>query len=209
MKVAVIAANGRSGRAFVDAALDAGMQVRAGVYGQAEFAYHKNLEVVVCDATDKKQVGNLLEGVDAVVSMIGHRPGSPAWVQTDATKTILAAVRKRGIVRFISLTGTGVRFDADKPGIIDRLANMAIKMIDPERIADGVAHAELLKSSQLDWTLVRVLKLTGGRHVGKVRLNLHGPAEMLTPRRRVAAAVVQLLQDNSFIRQAPIIIGER
>lgn len=208
MTIAVIAANGKSGRACVQALLEAGFEVRAGVYGAHDFAPSDTLEVIECDATKRNDVIHLLEGADAVVSMIGHTSGSPARVQTTATKTTLAAMGEFGIRRIISLTGTGVRFDGDRPSTVDRLANWAIHLIDRQRIEDGVAHAELLKSSQLDWTLLRVLKLTRSRHTGKVKFSLTGPVEWLTPRRRVAAAVVQLLQDNTYIRQAPIIIGE-
>lgn len=207
MNVSVLAANGKSGRACVHALLEAGYSVKAGVRGRHDFVPSDRLDIVDCDALKQDEVDQLVDGSDAIVSMIGHIPGSPSRLQTEAITNVLAAMRKHGVVRLISLTGTGVRFDGDRPSVIDRIANLAIKLIDPKRISDGIEHAEVLKRSQLDWTMIRVLKLSNGQHEGKVTFSLTGPAEFVTPRRRVAAATVQLLKENNYIRQAPIITG--
>ncbi len=205
--IAVIAANGRSGSAFVLQALSAGHIIRAGVRGQSFLPTHPNLTVIECDATNPQQVRQLITGSDAVVSFIGHVPKSPATVQTDAMKVLVAVMSEVGIKRLISLTGTGARFAGDTPSLIDRLLNIAVGLVDPARVSDGKTHAEVLKASSLDWTIVRVLKLGEGQHRGRVRLSATGPAELLTPRNRVAAAVLQLLDSNDYIRQAPIIAG--
>ena len=208
MTVAVLAANGRSGKAFVAAALAAGMNVRAGVHGTSTLPAHKNCVDVPCDATNSDEVERLLDGCDAVVSLIGHTPRSDGNVQADAMKTVVNAMRKLGIKRIISLTGTGVRVPGDTPNIVDKFATLFISTVDPQRVRDGKAHAEVLQASQLDWTIVRVLKLTNGTHEGRVRFSLTGPAEMTTPRARVAAAIVQLLQDGTYIHAMPIIKGK-
>lgn len=205
--IAVIAANGRTGKVFVEAALKAGYIVRAGIVGEAGFPPHKNLQVVGCNALDIDDVKKLLTGSDVAVSLIGHGKNSPARLQTDAVTNIIKAMNMIGIKRLISLTGTGVRFGNDTPSLADRLANIAIGVIDSARVKDGILHAEVLKDSQLDWTIVRVLKLTNGKHEGKVKFSLNGPAEYLTPRRRVAAAILQLIREDGYIRQAPIITG--
>lgn len=207
MIISVLAANGKSGKACVRALLDAGYIVRAGVRGSHDYISSERLDVIECDALKSEEVDQLVDGCDAVVSMIGHIPGSPPRLQTEAISNVLAAMRRHGVTRLISLTGTGVRFDGDRPSIVDRLANVAIKLIDPNRIRDGIEHAEALKRSQLDWTMIRVLKLSNGKHEGGVTFSLTGPAEFITPRRRVAAATVQLLKENNYIRQAPIITG--
>lgn len=206
-KVAVIAANGRTGVECVAALLQAGIRVRAGVHGSHAFMPDENLAIVQCDATNRHEVAELIAGCDAVVSTIGHGRNSPARLQTTAMQNCIDAMQSAGMTRLISITGTGVRMPGDQPSLIDRVANLAIRLIDPARIADGIAHAALLQSSSVDWTIVRVLKLTNGAHIGGVQFSLHGPAEWLTPRQRVAAAVVQLIQNGEYLRQAPIITG--
>jgi putative NADH-flavin reductase len=207
VKIAVIAANGRSGQTFVKAALDAGHQVIAGVYRQNDFIDSRNLVVKKCDATNKLDVANLVSGCDAVVCLIGHGRRSPPRVQSEAISNIISVMNQKKIKRLISLTGTGVRFDNDRPNLIDKILNFSIKLIDSERIKDGIEHAEILKKSNLDWTLIRVLKLTNGSHKGTVLFSRVGPAETFTPRSRVASAILDVAEDSKFIKEAPIIIG--
>lgn len=205
--IAVIAADGRSGREFVRLALDAGHKVRAGVYNDSTFPDHNRLTVLPCDATKADEVRALIQGSDTVVSMIGHGKHSPARVQTDAINVICEAMQQEGVSRIVSLTGTGVRFPGDTPSVFDRLANRAISIIDPKRVQDGIEHAKYLKQTSLNWTILRILKLGNGTHSGKVVMSLTGPAELLTPRTRAAAAALQVIKDETYLRQSPIITG--
>ncbi len=204
MKIAVIAAGGRSGRVFVQAAVASGHVIRAGVRNIKDSKADPRVEVVQCDATKLKDLRNLCKGQDAVVSFIGHVKGSPSNIQTRATENIVEVMRELQLQRFVSLTGTGVRMAGDNITLMDRFLNAGIKMIDPKRVKDGVMHVDVLKDSDLDWTVIRVLKLqNGGIHSFVLREN--GPPKSFVSRREVAQACLQVLEDESFIRQAPMI----
>lgn len=203
MKIAVIAANGRSGREFVKKALAAGYQVKAGVFS-TRIPEAKNLEVVTCNATDVEQMRGLIHGCDAVVSFIGHVKGSPATVQTDAIKNAVEAMKKENIKRIISLTGTGVRLPDDSPNLADKLINTLVTITDPDRVKDGIMHAKVLKESGLDWTIIRVLKLQNSKPKPFV-LRMHGPAKLITSRSEVADAVLVALADPNMVKQAPVV----
>lgn len=208
MKIAVIAANGRSGKAFVREALRAGHDVVAGVRGDSDLASHKHLKIRRCDATDPDEVRALLKGCDAVVSLIGHVKDSPRSVQTDATKVVVDAMHDAGISRIVSLTGTGVRFPGDRISIVDRLLNASIKAIDPARIQDGINHVKVLKASNLEWTIIRVLKLQDV-DTKPYRLTIHGPTKWYVGRKEVARAILEVLEHRSFVHRAPIISAEQ
>ena len=204
MNIAVVAANGRSGQAFVEAALAAGHTVKAGVRGKSYLTPHPNLSSVECDATNSAQLKNLLAGQNAVASFIGHVKGSDDDVQTIAIQKIVDAMKQVGMSRIVSLTGTGVRFAGDHISLVDRFLNLSIGIIDPARIKDGKNHVEALKASNLDWTIIRVLKL---QNVAPKPFTLleHGPTKWYVGRQEVAQAVLQVLEEGSFIKQAPII----
>ena len=204
MKIAVIAANGRSGQAFVEAALTAGHSISAGVRGKSYLKSHPSLTVVECDATNEAQLENLLSGQEAVASFIGHVKGSEPNVQTIAIQKVVDVMKALGVKRLISLTGTGVRFPGDKISLIDRFLNLSISIIDPARVKDGKNHVEVLKASDLDWTVIRVLKL---QNVPPKPFTLleHGPTKWYVGRQEVAQAVLQVLEQRSFVKQAPII----
>lgn len=203
MKIAVVAANGRSGQAFVKEALNAGHTVRAGIYGTHNLPAHKNLQIVNCDATNLSDIKNLVKNCDAVVSLIGHSKRSPADVQTVAIKNIIEAIVGTK-TKLVSLTGTGVRFAGDRPSMLDKFLNFGIKYVDPDRINDGVNHVEIIKASGANWTILRVLKLTNNQPKS-YKLSLHGPAKLFTSRFEVAQAIIEILATDKYLKKAPII----
>lgn len=185
-------------------ALAAGHEVRAGVFTKNNLGAHPKLTIVQCDATKEADVKNLITDCDAVVSLIGHVRGSTPDVQTVAIQKIVAIMKETGPRRLVSLTGTGVRFAGDKIILIDRFLNLGLNLVDPKRLKDGRNHAEVLKNSGLDWTLIRVLKLQNVKPRAFV-LSQHGPAKLFVGRKEVAQAILEVLAKGSFIKQAPII----
>lgn len=205
MLIAVIAANGRSGSEFVEAALMAGHNVRAGVLGSHDqLPDHHKIAVYKCDATKLHDVVTLSKGCDAIVSFIGHGKKTPKDVQTKCIKNCIQAAQKNNISRIVSLTGTGVRFPGDKITPVDQLMNLSISIIDPARVKDGIQHARILQKSDLDWTIIRVLKLTNGK-LQKYSLRRSGPTRIFTSRKTVAAAALSAIENKAFKKEAPIV----
>ena len=204
MNIAVVAANGRTGRAFVRTALKAGHSIRAGVHTTHTLKPHPNLTIVHCDATNEADITELLRGCQAVASFIGHEVKSPAHVQRDSMQTVTTVMQALNIRRIVSLTGTGVRLPGDKIPLIDRIVNFFVEKIDPARVQDGRDHLEVLTQSSLDWTVLRVLRLTTGP-LQPYMLREHGPTKWSTSRREVAAAALHIVQSDAFLQQAPII----
>lgn len=203
MKIAVIAANGRSGRVFVAAALAAGHSVTAGVHN-GSLPDEPGLRQIPCDANNRDDLARLVAGQDAVVSLIGHVKGSPPRLQTEAMKLLLPVMQAAGVQRLISLTGTGVRMPGDRITLIDRLLNAAVLLIDRQRIIDGREHVAVLQQSDIAWTVLRVLKLqTDMQH--NFILTAHGPTLPYVSRHDVAQAIVDVLEAESFQQQAPML----
>jgi len=205
MKIAVISANSRTGQAFVSQAVAEKLSIHAG------FNYHNNLatnqliKVIHCDATKKSDIKALIAGCDIVLSLIGHSNKSPSDLQTLAIQNVIESMKELKISRLISLTGTGVRQVNDKINILDYLLNISIRLIDPARIKDGIKHAQLIEKSGLNWTIVRVLKLTNQHNSAHLNLSEHGPSVLLTPRLEVARLIIQLIKTEEFYQKMPIV----
>ncbi len=203
--VAVIAAGGKSGQLVSGALVAHVYNVRAGFHHLPSPGIDPpNLTRFKCDANNKTDVSRLLAGADTVVSLIGHVRGSRPDIQTASTNIMIAVMTEYNITRFISLSGTGIRRPLDRITFIDRMMNASISFIDQARIRDGIDHAEILATSKLDYTLLRVLKLTNGA-AKPYQLRSSGPVQTFTPRASVASAVVEVISNNSFIRQMPMI----
>lgn len=204
MKIACIAANGQSGQAFVYAALEAGHSVNAGIHSTNPFKSKPNLRVVKIDANNVDDLIKLTKDQDAVVTFIGHGQNTSKDVQTIAIKNTIEAIKKNKIKRLVSLTGTGVRFKGDHIRFIDHFLNLSVKLVDYYRVKDGIDHVNLIKKSKTNWTVIRVLKLQNTRPKPFI-LTENGPTKVITSREEVAEAVLEVLEENSFIKKAPII----
>lgn len=206
MKICIFGADGRTGVEVVKECVKQGYQVIAFVYNDTAKAYlPEGIEIVKGDILNKEEVLNAMRGANAVISVVGHIKNSDPLMQTKGMTNIVEGMKNLDIERIISLTGTGVRIEGDTPSFFDRIGNAIIKIVDRKRIIDGINHAEVLKSSGLDWTILRVLKLTqiGSSNISYT-LTPHGPAEAVTSRKKVAKIMVDIVISNQYVGEMPV-----
>lgn len=204
--ICVFGADGRTGIEVVKEAVAKGHNVIAFIYDSRNAVnFDKKVKIICGNVLDYYAVVKAVENADAVISVVGHIKGSDPRMQTKGIANIIKAMKKSLVPRLISLTGTGVRVEGDKPSFIDLILNTVIEFIDPERIKDGIEHAEEIKKSDLDWTVLRVLKLTD-KVSDKVdyKLTEHGPVELTTSRNKVANIMVDLATSDKFINKMPV-----
>lgn len=209
MKICVFGADGRTGVEVVKYAKSQGFEVVAFVYGENSNKYFPN-DVVIKkgDVMNYENVLDAVKGVDAVVSVIGHIKGSLPLMQTNGMANIVQAMKEFGIRRVLSLTGTGARVEGDTPSLLDKVLNFFVKLIDPYRVKDGVLHVQVLQDSGLDFTVIRVLKLgNSDKDFTDYKLTDGGPAELESPRKKVAKVLIDLINDKKYIGKFPVISG--
>jgi uncharacterized protein YbjT (DUF2867 family) len=111
-----------------------------------------------------------------------------------------------GVKRLISMTGAGVPDPDDVfqgGGII---LTKALELLQHDRVADGWAHAEVIRSSDLDWTIVRCPKLTNVPATNKYKTGYIKAGLFDTiARADVADFILRCLQKREYIHSAPII----
>jgi putative NADH-flavin reductase len=186
-----------------------GFEVVAFVHSAGSTKYFPiDVAVKKGDIMDYDSVLEAIRGSDAVISVLGHIKGSDPFMQTKGMVNLAKAMEETGIKRLLSLTGTGARVSGDKPSILDKVLSTIVGMVDPERINDGIEHIKVLRESNLDWTVVRVLKLgKSNREINKYKLSAGGPAELLTSRKKAARVLVDLVKNKEYTGKLPIISG--
>ena len=207
MKLAVFGASGRTGRPLVEQALARGHEVRALVRDPAKLPLqHERLVLVRGDAMNAADVASTVAGTDAVLSVLGQTKGSPKDLQTVATRHMVAAMKAHGAGRIISLTGAGVRDPQDKPKPVDRVFGLLLAVAARDVLRDANAHAEVLRGSGLDYTLVRGPRLTEGPRTGVYRVGYVGKdSGTQASRADVADFMLRQLDDDSWVRRAPVV----
>ncbi|TCJ15950.1 SDR family oxidoreductase [Rubrobacter taiwanensis] len=208
MRVAVFGATGRTGRLVVERLLEEGHEVIAFVRDPSKIleGHDEKLRTVRGDVLDAAAVEEVVEEVDAVLVALGHTKTSPKDVQARGTQNIVAAMRRHGVRRLISLTGAGVRDPQDEPKVVDRAITGLLKLLQRDVLEDAERHAEIIRNSGLDWTLVRVPRLVDGERTGEYRAGYIGKdSGTRISRADVADFMVRQLTDDTYLRRAPVV----
>lgn len=208
MKLAIFGATGKTGRPLVEQALAQGHEVTALVRTPAKLTVQSdNLRVVQGDATDAMDVDRVVIGADAVLSALGHAKGSPNDVQTVATEHIVAAMKRRGVTRLVSLTGAGVRDPHDEPKFADKVIRFLLKTFAGKVLEDAENHADVLRQhDDIDWVMVRGPRLTNGPHTGEYRVGYVGKnSSTQISHADTADFMLTQLTDDTYLHQAPVV----
>jgi uncharacterized protein YbjT (DUF2867 family) len=202
MNLVVLGATGRTGILVVEQALAAGHTVTALVRSpQKLIAANPSLRVVAGEATDTLAVARALEGADAIISTLGGG-GS---VIADSTAAIVAAARQTGVRRIVVLSSWLV--ERDRLNAVTRLLT-GIGMGGV--IKDKSAGEQLLRDSDLDWTIVYASPLSDGPATGSAAVlpeNANRSMSQRISRTDVAAWMIQAATSDQQSRRAVGITG--
>lgn len=209
MRIALFGASGKTGKEFLRKALSANHKVKALARTPEKIPLdrHAELTVVEGNVLNETDVAETISGTEVVLSLFGHVKDSPKWLQTKGTKNIIGAMKNEGVKRVISLSGGGLPFpEKDRPKLPDLIIRTIMKLAVPTILNDAKAHAEVLKKSGLDWTIVRGPRLTEEPEKGAYRIGWVGVnASTEIGRADLADFLLTQLDDHRFVHQMPFV----
>ena len=207
MKIVVFGATGGAGLEVVRQALEAGHHVTGFVRTPSKISIqHPNLTLFQGDVMDSSAVEKAITGQDAVISTLGPvRPPVPHMMET-AAKNIVAAMQKHGIRQIISTTGAGVRQPEDQPKFMDHFIGLLLNLLAKEVVQDSAENVKVIRSSDLEWTIVRFPRLVTGAHTGKYRVG-YVSKESSTQFSRADGAdfILKELTEKKWVRKLPLV----
>jgi putative NADH-flavin reductase len=208
MKLLIFGASGHTGRELVRQALERGHSVTAFVRQPSKLSSpHPQLQVIQGDVGDTTAVREAVRNQDAVVSALGvGTPLKHDLTVIDGVRHIVQAMEADGPRRFLYLSFIGVAESRAAVGVVLRyIAPIPLR----EEIADHEAKEKLVRSSTLDWTIVRPPKLTNGPRTGKYRSGETIRTLMPLPtlsRADVADFMLRELETPAHVRGTPRIL---
>lgn len=207
MKLAIFGATGRTGKPLVKQALEAGHEVVALVRTPAKMPLpNDRLTVVQGDSMRASDVEMVVQGADAVISVLGQSKDAPKDLQTVSTRNIVAAMKKFGVKRLVSLTGAGVDAPQDKPKLFNHLIKFALTATSGQVLKDGEMHARVIKDSQLDWVIARGPMLNEGPFTGTYRTGWVGVnTGARISREDLADFLLKQVTDTTYLHQLPMV----
>ena len=205
--LALFGITGRTGLPLAEMLLQSGYRLKALARNPDKLPLkHPNLTVIRGNVLQYEDVRRTVEGTDAVISVIGPTKDSPPLMQTNGTRNIVKAMEESGVRRIISMTGGGVPAAPDQPKMPDKLIRLIMKLVAKKVLEDGTHHAEVLKATKLDWTVVRGPRLTNGPLTKQYRVGWVGVnASTSASRRDIADFITKELEAGKYIRQMPFI----
>jgi len=128
--------------------------------------YHPELEKFQGNALNRDDVYAALRDVDVVVQTLGvglRDLFAPVSLFSEATKLLLSAMKESGVKRLICITGFGA---GDSGQSISAFQRLPFDAVFGRAFADKTIQEQLIKSSDLDWTIVRPGVLAGNFFAG-------------------------------------------
>jgi putative NADH-flavin reductase len=219
MRLVIFGPTGGTGRRLVERAIAEGHEVTAFVRNPSRMtARHQRLRVVVGDAFDRGKVREAVAGNEAVISVLGsrqpsnplhpNRPGDPNGVLSASARNIVAAMKEHGLRRFVCQSAWGVGESKQDPGFAGAFfMKVLVPPLLRDEYADKEAQEDIVRESDLDWTIVRPMILTNGPWTN----DYHADVDLKPGRRpyiaRADAAdfLMRQLADDTFVRRTPAI----
>ena len=211
--VLVIGASRGIGLETVKALLRAGHSVRALARSASNIPIQEaGLDKVSGDALDRDTIRNALQDVDVVIQTLGvdFAPqlifeGTSLFSQS--TRILVDAMKAAGVKRLVSVTGLGA---GDSRGHGGLLYDAVVFPLLLKRVYDDKDVQEwIIRSSGLDWTIVRPGLLTNRPATGRYRVLTASKDWRFgaISRTDVADFLVRQVDDRALIGTSPLLIS--
>jgi len=205
MKLTIFGATGTTGTTITAQALAAGHDVTAVVRDASRLTIpdHPRLRVVTADIMDPISISQAVEDADAVISALGPRGTGPTTVIRDSVHSIIAAMDKTGSRRFVEVSGSIVADEGESLYMRYLVKPLARRTFLRHVCADMRAGENEIRSSDLDWTIVRPPSLNDKQSTGSYRtaIDQNLPHGFSISRADLAACMLALLDDPASVHR--------
>ena len=209
MNLLLFGASGAIGIKLTQQALSRGHHVKAFVRNPDKIKIsHPNLQIVIGDLSDKVAIQNSVKGSDVIVSVLGpplvrNYEGLPL---AEAHKNILSAMKDNGVNKFITLATPSVKFEKDQKSIATVLPGIMAKLFFPKPYKEIVEIGDIVKNSNVDWTIVRIIAPNNKPATGNIKVSFGDKKISFgISRDDIATFILKESEKGEYIKSMPII----
>lgn len=204
MRIVVIGATGRTGRAVVEQALGHGDEVVAFARQPERLELsHPRLTLAPGDVRELDSLRAALVGAEGVVSVIGAASGREVDTYSVGVGNIMQAMVESGVPRLAVMSASGTFHRSSRNLTVGY--RMMMKATLGGLYDDLERMEQRIMASQLEWTIVRAAGLTDGEFTGVYRIGDHGKPlanGQRISRADVAALLLKSLYTDRWLRRA-------
>jgi hypothetical protein len=115
-------------------------------------------------------------------------------------------MKDASVKRFITLATPSVKFEKDVRSFATVFPGIMARLIFPKPYKEIVAIGSLVKMTDLDWTIVRIIAPNEKPATGKVKVSFGDKKlNMSISREDIAAFILQEAEQGKYIKSMPII----
>lgn len=198
MKLFLLGATGRTGRQILDLARAHGHEVTAFVRSPQKLAATPGVRVVGGDPLDRDALAAAMAGHDAVLSALGLPPRQalrPSTLMTEFAATTVAAMTLAG-VRRLGIVSAAVLFP--EKGLFFAFFRWLLR----HHARDLRAMEEVIRAGDVEWTIARPPRLTGGPDEGfRAAVDALPAGGLAMSFRAVAAFLLDAVERREHVRE--------
>ena len=206
MKLVVFGASGGTGQEIIGQALEQGHEVTAFVRDPKKLAIKNSLHTIEGDTlNDQAAVARAISGHDAIICALGRANSlTSAGLIAGSMAAIVPEAKKQNVRRLILISAFGVGdSSSNAPLVMQLMYRLLLRGI----YRDKKAGEDIVKASDLDWTIIHPVMLTNGpktkAYRSGERLSLKGIPKI--SRADVAHFALAQLTDDTFLRKTAVI----
>jgi putative NADH-flavin reductase len=209
MKIAILGSTGFVGKVLIKKAIAAGYQVKTLARNPEKLEEIKDkIEIIKGSVFESSSVELAIEGSEVVLSTIGPPTGKPCdpTQYEKAMKEIVRIMDKNGIKRYIHIGGAAHLGGENEVWNFSRkLLRLFLNLFGKQILVAKHLEWEVLKKSNLDWTLVRPPRIANEPASG----NISGDGKMLN-RLKISVEdltdfILEQITSKEWIRKAPLV----
>jgi len=200
LNILIVGANGKTGRALVHQACELGHHVTALVHHPPKDPLHC-ARILHGDAGDPQFLDSAVATQHAVIDTVGTRkPFLKTTLETNVARNLISAMRLHNVRRLVAVSSLGV---GDSIVNVPPLYRALMPLFFRGAIPDKEGMEAELRSSNLDWTIVRPAGLTDGPATHAVQIITPESRCQVRriPRADVAAFILQHLAGDTLLRK--------
>lgn len=213
MKIAILGSTGFVGKILINKALAAGHDVKTLARNPDKLDTIKDkITLIRGNIFETLSVEETIKGTDVVLSTIGPPPGEKCdpFLYANALKTIVNIMGKYGIKRYIHIGGAAHSGGKNEEWAYNRrFLRFFLNLFSKQILVAKHMEWEVLKSSDLDWTLVRPPRIADEKATGNISVNEQKLETLKVSVEDLTDFILEQITSKEWIRKAPLISSKK
>lgn len=174
-QIVVLGANGGIGNQVVVQALAAGHDVTAILRTPTNLTtQHPNLNIIQGDVMRAGSLDDHLRGKDIIISAIGKNSVKKTTLYSQGNKNLIEAMERTGVKRAFFISASGLDVNPTHSLLVRLATKYILQVILRNPYADQRIMENIIKKSDIDWTIVRPPRLLDKSETGHYRISTNG-----------------------------------